>query len=115
MVSYIRARKDEQKEERRGAILAVARQLAESSAFAAITMGQVAEQAGLAKGTLYLYFKTKEELILALLEEELDVWFALVDDRIEHLRRPDADAVATLLCRSLDERPLFVRLLSILH
>jgi AcrR family transcriptional regulator len=115
MVSYVRARKDEQKEERRGGILAVARQLAGSSPFASITMSQVAEQAGLAKGTLYLYFKTKEELILALLEEELDVWFALVDDRIEHLRKPDADAVATLLCRSLDERPLFVRLLAILH
>ncbi len=115
MVSYIRARKLEHKEQRRAVILSVARQLAESSPFAAITMNQVAERAGLAKGTLYLYFKTKEELILALLEEELDVWFALVDDRIEHLRRADADAVATLLCRSLDERPLFARLLAILH
>ncbi len=36
-------------------------------------------------------------------------------DAPEHLRKPDADAVATLLCRSLDERPLFVRLLAILH
>ena len=38
-------------------------------------MNQIAREAGLAKGTLYLYFDTKEELFLALLHEYLQTWF----------------------------------------
>src|SRR5262245_24619046 len=115
MVSYRRARREEQKEERRLAILQVARMLAESTPFAAITMQDVAARTGLAKGTLYLYFATKEELVLALLEDELEVWFATVDERLARLRKPDEEAVARLLVGALAERPLFVRLLAILH
>jgi AcrR family transcriptional regulator len=115
MVSYIRARKEEHKEERRRAILDVARALAETMPFPAIAMQEVAARAGLAKGTLYLYFQTKEELVLALLVEEMDVWFALVDERLERLRKPDPAGVARVLQEALAERPLFVRLLAILH
>ena len=35
-------------------------------------MAQLAKRAGLVKGTLYLYFKTREELFLTLYEESPD-------------------------------------------
>ncbi len=115
MVSYIRARKGAQKEERKQAILDVARAMCATAPFAEVTMAAVADRAGLAKGTLYLYFKTKEELVLALLEDQLWSWFDLVDKRLVYLIRPSAGKVAALICETLAERPLLRRLLSILH
>jgi AcrR family transcriptional regulator len=48
-------------------------------------MAAVAHEAGLAKGTVYLYFASKEELLLALHERNIDGYFqaliALLDDR----------------------------------
>lgn len=47
------------------AILDAAYGLFGSAGFYETKMSQVAEQAGIAKGTIYLYFKNKEELFLA--------------------------------------------------
>lgn len=79
MTIHRRAVHKEQKEERRQVILEAARQRFGQVPYEAISMSQVAEMAGLAKGTLYLYFKTKEELFLALLEQEFAAWFDEID------------------------------------
>ena len=42
--------------------------------YEAFSMAQLAKKAGLAKGTLYLYFKTREELFLTLYEQSLIRW-----------------------------------------
>src|SRR3712207_3851108 len=78
-----RARSDEDKQERRGAILTTAwRMYTREPSFAAFTMAALAKEAGLAKGTLYLYFRTKEALFLALLESGFDAWFDVIDARL---------------------------------
>lgn len=61
-----RARSDDAKRARRQLILAVADQLLRREGFDAFTMNKLAVAADLAKGTLYLYFTTREELVLAL-------------------------------------------------
>jgi AcrR family transcriptional regulator len=66
-----RARQESQKLARRRDILAIAGDMIAGMPFQAIAMAEVAERAGLAKGTLYLYFPSKESLFLALLEESL--------------------------------------------
>ena len=38
--------------------------------FDAASMGEIARQAGVSKGTLYVYFESKEELFEAIFEEE---------------------------------------------
>lgn len=48
--------------ERRGAILAAAGRALETHDYHALTMDEVARRSGLAKGSLYLHFKTKEDL-----------------------------------------------------
>jgi AcrR family transcriptional regulator len=48
-------------------ILAAARQLLEQRGLEAITMEEIAAAAGVAKGTLYLYFQSKDDLIQALI------------------------------------------------
>jgi AcrR family transcriptional regulator len=79
-----------------------------------ISMADVAAAAGVAKGTLYLYFKTKEELFLALLEADLDAWFNALDSALGFgAGRLQAAALSDVLARSLVERPALRRLLAL--
>jgi len=56
-------------EARRRRILTAARALLIRKDYEAIVLDDVAKEAGLAKGTLYLYFKNKEDLISAVLTD----------------------------------------------
>jgi AcrR family transcriptional regulator len=57
--------------ERRDAILAAALEEFAASGFAATRLDDVARRAGVAKGTIYLYFKDKENLFQELVRAEL--------------------------------------------
>lgn len=111
-----RARSDEEKRKRREAILSIALEMYERDpSFAAFTMAALAEAAGLAKGTLYLYFRTKEELFLALVERLFEAWFDDVDGRLDRARGSwTAERGAEVLVGAVAERRTLARLLSIL-
>lgn len=108
-----RARKAEAKEERRQAILASGWQMFQSMPYAGITMNAVADAVGLAKGTLYLYFPTKEALFATLYGEQLAAWLDDIDSWLEMPRTTDDFAV--YVCDSLRQRHDFLRLAVILH
>jgi AcrR family transcriptional regulator len=57
---------------KRQRILAAALKLFAQQAYQAVTMDRVAEAAGVAKGTLYLYFPSKDALYLGVLNDNLD-------------------------------------------
>src|SRR5277367_4105557 len=63
--------RDASYERRRASILKAARDAFSRLGFAVATVDDVAERAGIAKGTLYLYFGSKEEIYLACLLEEV--------------------------------------------
>lgn len=69
-----RARSVEQKELRQRAVLEAAEAHFLDVGYEAFSMAQLAKKAGVAKGTLYLYFKTREELFLTLYEQSLIRW-----------------------------------------
>ena len=69
-----RARSSEQKALRRHAVLETAEMYFKEVGYETFSMAQLAKKAGLAKGTLYLYFKTREELFLTLYEQSLIRW-----------------------------------------
>ncbi len=71
-----RAVSPSQKDARRTVILQAAGQLFQNASYDHILMQQVAERAGVAKGTLFLYFETKEHLFLALTVEALNRWLS---------------------------------------
>lgn len=106
MVSKQRARSADDKHARRQQLLDAARSLHTERGLK-WTMLEVAAQARLAKGTTYLYFQTKEELLLALLVEELGHWFAGLEGQ---LGAPDP---AAAIAHDLDRRPTLVALLSV--
>lgn len=114
VVHIRRARKAEHKQERREIILATALELFERNSFSHVTMAQIAQECGLAKGTVYLYFKTKEELFLALLDAELDAWFASVGTALSKGSAGKPAALANLAAASLAERRALRKLLAIM-
>ena len=111
-----RAVGEEQKEQRRQAMLEAAWRLFQHTPYEELTIADVAEALDLAKGTVFLYFKTKEALFLAIVEQQLTNWFAEVDAGLTSLTVPAAiPQVVEILCHALEARPGLVRLLSILH
>ncbi|MDE2140204.1 MAG: TetR family transcriptional regulator, partial [Gammaproteobacteria bacterium] len=75
-----------------------------------------AADAGLAKGTLYLYFRSKEEVFLALCEHELGRWFDDLDTALQTRRAEmSVNGLIELFADSFAGRPQLLRLLAILH
>lgn len=107
-----RARSTESKEARRSVIVRAARALFDANDYAAITMADVAKRSRLAKGTVFLYFATKEALFLDLLDELLDDWLGALHEAAAQDDRPWPSAqLAATIVASLDERPALRRLL----
>ena len=69
-----RARSAEQKALRRQALLEAAEMYFLEVGYETFSMTQLAKRTGVVKGTLYLYFKTREELFLTLYEQSLIRW-----------------------------------------
>ncbi|AEJ61088.1 regulatory protein TetR [Spirochaeta thermophila DSM 6578] len=79
-------RRAREKEARRKAILKAARKLFLSRGFLETSMDQIAEECELSKGTLYLYFKNKEELALAIVNQTFDELLARIKEATEKAR-----------------------------
>jgi TetR/AcrR family transcriptional regulator len=68
-------RKEREKEQRRNAIIDAAEQVFFSKGVDNATMEEVAERAEFSKGTLYLYFKNKDELLHAIIGRGLEMLY----------------------------------------
>ncbi len=67
-----RARREREKEERRQSILRAAREVFFENGFHRATVDNVAERAEVSKGTVYLYFESKETILAFLLLDGLN-------------------------------------------
>ena len=115
MVMRMRARKEEDKLARREAILNVVSQSLGRRQFASVTMAEIAASCGLAKGTLYLYFSTKEELFLAALEVELASWLDAIANELAGQGRIDPQTYASVVSRTLAPRETLTELLPLMR
>lgn len=77
-----RAVTDAQKQFRREEILSGARTYFETVGYESFSMAQLAARLGIVKGTLYLYFPTKEAIILALFGRALETWSEVMKARL---------------------------------
>jgi AcrR family transcriptional regulator len=78
----------EDKSERRASIVRAAEALLRRAPAATFSVEELARRAGLAKGTLYLYFGTREEVLLAVHEKQTHEIFDVVE---QALAAPGAD------------------------
>jgi AcrR family transcriptional regulator len=69
----IAERREREKEQRRNAIIDAAENVFFAKGLANATMDEVAEAVELSKGTIYLYFKSKEDLYLAIIRRGLTI------------------------------------------
>ena len=105
-----RARSDDAKRARRQFILATADQLLRHEGFDSFTMNKLAAAADLAKGTLYLYFSTREELVLALYTDLHDGWMNRFITAEKQIAAPDYEALCTRFYQSFVADALLVDL-----
>ena len=98
------ARTLEQKTAKADAIAAAALSLQREVRFEDWTVSQVARRAGVAKGTVFLYFETKEALGLAVAQRLLGDWLDDVDRRLADPSSNTPAAVAQAIARTLDSR-----------
>jgi len=74
------ARRKKEKEGRKEAILAAAREIFFENGFHRATVDSIAIEAGVAKGTVYLYFESKETILAHLLLEGLEDLLERLED-----------------------------------
>jgi AcrR family transcriptional regulator len=67
-------------DERKGQILTAAEDVFTQKGFDDARMDDIAEETGLSKGTLYLYFKSKDDLIVAILDRIFQREFKAFED-----------------------------------
>jgi AcrR family transcriptional regulator len=92
---------DEHKALTRSGLLAAARELIESDGTADISLAEVALAAGVGRTTFYDYFTDREDVIAALVEEELPlVMERLIDSVTTSL--PIADRLAALALKTIE-------------
>ena len=70
-MSYIAARREDEKERRRGEILDAAEALYVDKGWEALTVDQVARSARLSRALVYVYFRDKEDLLFAVGERAM--------------------------------------------
>lgn len=76
-------RRQREKEERRCCILDAAERVFLGKGLAAATMDEIAQEAEVSKGTLYLYFKGKDELYLTIALRALGEHVRLFDEAVQ--------------------------------
>ena len=91
-------KRERRKEARPGELLDAALNLFVEKGFAATRVEEVAARAGVSKGTLFLYFQSKEELFKAVVRENLSGRFKEWGEEFEtfegtHTLPPDIQAI----------------------
>ncbi len=86
-------RKEREKEHRKEEIVDAAEKIFFEKGLQAATMDEIAEKAELSKGTLYLYYKSKEDLYLAVLMRGFEVLYRM----FEAESKAESDVVRTLI------------------
>lgn len=101
-----RAISEDQKAERQSMILSAARGMIDETGFDGVTMSALAKRVGLAKGTLYLYVRSKEELFLLLFIEAMRTVVARFKQDVA--RGDSAAQIARCMTDHAQTTPLFL-------
>jgi AcrR family transcriptional regulator len=107
---FQRARRPEQREARRQAILDAAAAMLAEHPVTEISLRELSRRVGLAKSNVLRYFETREEVFLELLHRSARDWLAELGQR---LAEPNGTDPATVLADSLIGRPLLCELISV--
>jgi len=91
-------------DERREEIIKAARELFHSKEYDKATMQELMKTLNIAKGTIYHYFSSKEELLEAVVEDLMDEELAKKNKLVKESRRKKLNAVETIRFLSTQDR-----------
>ncbi len=112
MLPHLQQRREKEKAARRKAILQAALQVFGSQGYHGTRMDAIAEIAQLGKATLYYYFKSKDELLLAILEDGIREFFQLLESAWQNCSTPLAkiEQIPYVGARFFSEHPDYFKL-----
>src|SRR5207302_10908597 len=70
-VTAPRSLKEKQRQEREALILQVAEEVLMEKGYHEMSIDEIATRVGIAKGTVYLHFSSKEDLVVAIFERDM--------------------------------------------
>lgn len=100
---------------RKEEIITACAELYKTMSFKNITIKEIGNATTFTRTSIYNYFQTKEEIFLALLQREYELWIhRLKQIRAEHERMTGAE-FADALAHSLEERENLLKIMSMNH
>ena len=106
-IELTNARKDE--------IISACASLYETMSFKDITIKEIGELTTFKRAAIYNYFQTKEEIFLALLQREYELWADELNSITDSREKMTIDEIAQMLAHSLEKREQMLKLFSMNH
>ncbi len=100
----IRQRKEE--------IVNACKRLYKTKSFKDITMKDIADETSFTRTSIYNYYQTKEEIFLALLMREYNLWIDQLKNTMQNVEIMTKEEYACMMAHSLEERPQLLKILS---
>lgn len=102
-------------EARREEIVNACEKLYQTMSFKEITIKEIGNATSFTRTSIYNYFQTKEEIFLALLKREYELWTAALKRIMEQVDTMAKDEFAAMLAHSLEERAQLLKIMSMNH
>jgi AcrR family transcriptional regulator len=106
----LKTKKDVVTEFRTSGILEASRKVFAQKGFSAATVDDIAAAAGVAKGTVYLYYESKRDIYFAALKFDIEQMYSMLTDKLDTVSSPK-DKLRTLIAFKLayfdDNRDFF--------
>ncbi len=100
---------------RREEIIDACAKLYETMSFKEITLKEIGKATSFNRTSIYNYFDTKEEIFLALMQREYEIWVKELDALCNENETLSREGLAKALALSLEKRGRLLKLLSMNH
>lgn len=100
---------------RKEEIINACEKLYQTMSFKEITLKEIGKETSFSRTSIYNYFQTKEEIFLALLKREYDLWTMQLKEAADTHDTMTDDEIADVLASSLCERKQLLKILSMNH
>lgn len=97
---------------RRSEIIEACEKLYQTMSFKEITIKEIGGATSFTRTSIYNYFQTKEEIFLALLDQEYELWAAELQSILDENESLDRDSFADKIAKSLDHRRQLLKIMS---
>ena len=106
---------EERTNARKEEIVNACEKLYQTMSFKEITLKEISRETTFSRTSIYNYFQTKEEIFLALLKREYDLWINQLAKIIESHDVMTNDEIADALAQTLDEHRQLLKIMSMNH